>query len=45
MATVELRNLSKRFRNVVAVRDCNLTIQDKEFVSLLGPSGVARQRL
>jgi multiple sugar transport system ATP-binding protein len=42
MATVELRNLSKRFRNVVAVRDVNLTIQDKEFVSLLGPSGCGK---
>lgn len=42
MATVELRNLSKRFRNVVAVRDLNLTIQDKEFISLLGPSGCGK---
>ncbi len=42
MATVELRNLSKRFRNVVAVRDLSLTIQDKEFVSLLGPSGCGK---
>ena len=42
MATVELRNLNKRFRNVVAVRDLNLTIHDKEFVSLLGPSGCGK---
>ncbi len=42
MATVELRNLSKRFRNVLAVRDVNLTIQDEEFVSLLGPSGCGK---
>jgi ABC-type sugar transport system ATPase subunit len=42
MATVELINLSKRFRNVLAVHDVNLTIQDKEFVSLLGPSGCGK---
>jgi ABC-type sugar transport system ATPase subunit len=42
MATVELRNLSKRFRNVVAVRDLNLTIEDEEFLSLLGPSGCGK---
>ncbi|RPJ02689.1 MAG: ABC transporter ATP-binding protein, partial [Chloroflexi bacterium] len=42
MATVELRNLSKHFRNVVAVRDVSLVIQDKEFVSLLGPSGCGK---
>ena len=42
MATVDLRDLNKRFRNVVAVRDLNLTIRDKEFVSLLGPSGCGK---
>ena len=42
MATVELRNLNKHFRNVHAVRDLNLTIQDKEFMSLLGPSGCGK---
>ena len=42
MATVELRNLSKRFHNVVAVRDLSLTIRDQEFVSLLGPSGCGK---
>jgi multiple sugar transport system ATP-binding protein len=42
MATVELRNLSKRFRNVQAVCDLSLTIQDKEFLTLLGPSGCGK---
>jgi multiple sugar transport system ATP-binding protein len=42
MATVELRNLSKRFRNVQAVCDLNLTIRDKEFLTLLGPSGCGK---
>jgi multiple sugar transport system ATP-binding protein len=42
MATVELRNLNKRFRNVLAVHDLNLTIHDKEFLSLLGPSGCGK---
>lgn len=42
MATVELQNLTKRFRNVVAVRDVTLKIEDREFVSLLGPSGCGK---
>lgn len=42
MATVELHNLSKQFRNVLAVRNVDLTIHDHEFVSLLGPSGCGK---
>lgn len=42
MATIELRNLSKYFRSVTAVDDLSLSIQDKEFVTLLGPSGCGK---
>ncbi len=42
MAQVTLENVSKKFDQVVAVRDVNLTIQDKEFVVLVGPSGCGK---
>ena len=37
MAQVTLENVSKKFDEVVAVREVNLIIQDKEFVVLVGP--------
>jgi len=42
MAEVVLRNLSKSFRDVVAVDDLTLDIQDKEFLVLVGPSGCGK---
>jgi multiple sugar transport system ATP-binding protein len=42
MAQVVLKELSKKFDEVVAVRDVNLTIQDREFVVLVGPSGCGK---
>jgi multiple sugar transport system ATP-binding protein len=42
MAQVMLKELTKRFDEVVAVRDVNLTIQDKEFIVLVGPSGCGK---
>ena len=39
---VELRGVSKRFGDVVAVRDVTLQILDGEFFSLLGPSGCGK---
>jgi len=42
MAQVLLRNLSKHFRNVVAVDDLTLEVQDKEFLVLVGPSGCGK---
>ena len=42
MAQVILRNLSKKYDEVQAVRDVNLTIRDKEFVVLVGPSGCGK---
>ena len=42
MADVTLRNVSKRFGNVEAVRDLSFSVNDGEFVVLLGPSGAGK---
>jgi multiple sugar transport system ATP-binding protein len=42
MAGVRLENLTKRFREVVAVSDLSLEIRDKEFLVLVGPSGCGK---
>lgn len=39
---VELKNVTKVFDTVVAVRDCSLTIHEGEFLSILGPSGCGK---
>ncbi|MEY3469853.1 MAG: hypothetical protein RLZZ575_313 [Actinomycetota bacterium] len=36
---VSLRNVSKKFGDVIAVDNVNLDVYDKEFLTLLGPSG------
>jgi multiple sugar transport system ATP-binding protein len=42
MAEVVLKNLTKTFKNVVAVNNMNLRIADKEFLVLVGPSGCGK---
>lgn len=42
MANVTLKNVYKRFGDVVAVRDQSLEIRDKEFLVLVGPSGCGK---
>ena len=42
MAHIKLENVVKRYGDVVAVKDFNLEIQDKEFVVFLGPSGCGK---
>ncbi|SMB97372.1 carbohydrate ABC transporter ATP-binding protein, CUT1 family [Thermanaeromonas toyohensis ToBE] len=42
MASVILRNVWKKFGQVIAVRDFNLEIKDGEFIVLVGPSGCGK---
>ena len=42
MAEVALRNVTKRFDPVVAVKDLSLEISDGEYVVLLGPTGAGK---
>jgi multiple sugar transport system ATP-binding protein len=42
MAELRFEHVSKRFGSVVALKDFNLTIEDKEFVTLVGPSGCGK---
>jgi multiple sugar transport system ATP-binding protein len=42
MAEVRLEKVFKKYDEVVAVSDFNLTIADKEFVVLVGPSGCGK---
>ena len=42
MAVVEIANVSKRYGDVQAVQDFNLTTRDGEFVVLVGPSGCGK---
>lgn len=42
VAIVELSKVSKRYGDVVALRDFNLTTRDGEFVVLVGPSGCGK---
>ncbi|MFO0826855.1 MAG: ATP-binding cassette domain-containing protein [Phycisphaerales bacterium] len=45
MATIELKDISKRFGEVEAVRGVSLSIADGEFVVLVGPSGCGKSTL
>src|SRR6202007_3451087 len=42
MAKVLLKDLSKKYDQVHAVKNVNLEIRDKEFVVLVGPSGCGK---
>jgi len=39
MASVQLRNVTKAWGDVVVSKDINLDIQEGEFVVFVGPSG------
>ena len=45
MATVEIRNLFKRFGKAEVLRDVSLDIEDGEFIVLIGPSGCGKSTL
>ena len=42
MAQIKLKNVSKRWGDLLIVNDFNLEIADKEFLVLLGPSGCGK---
>ena len=42
MAQVALKDLNKKYDEVHAVKDVNLTIRDKEFMVFVGPSGCGK---
>jgi multiple sugar transport system ATP-binding protein len=42
LARVLLKNVTKRFGNVIAVNSLNLEVKDREFLVLLGPSGCGK---
>ncbi len=42
MAKVTLNNITKKFDDVVAVKDADLEVVDKEFLVLVGPSGCGK---
>ena len=45
MASLSLRHVYKKYPgNVVAVKDFNLEIEDKEFIIFVGPSGCGRSK-
>jgi multiple sugar transport system ATP-binding protein len=42
LAQVTIENLTKKFKNVTAVRNLSIDIQDREFFVLLGPTGAGK---
>ena len=42
MAKVTLKNVTKKFKDVIAVDDISIEIEDKEFAVLVGPSGCGK---
>ncbi len=45
MPLLELRNLTRRFGELVAIDDVSLSIESGEFFTLLGPSGCSKTTL
>src|SRR5687768_2023297 len=42
---IEIKNVTKSFKSLVAVNDLSLTIHESEFVALLGPNGAGKTTL
>ena len=45
MARISLRQVEKRYDDTLVLRDCNLEIDDHEFIVLVGPSGSGKTTL
>jgi len=43
MATLKLENIFKSFGETEVLKDINLSIDDKEFVVFVGPSGCGKR--
>jgi len=42
MAKVLIKNVTKKYEGILAIKDMNLDIKDKEFMVLVGPSGCGK---
>lgn len=42
MKKIEVKHMTKKYGNVVAVNDVSLTVEEREILSLLGPSGCGK---
>ncbi|MBV8849861.1 MAG: ATP-binding cassette domain-containing protein, partial [Methylobacteriaceae bacterium] len=42
MSTITFENVGRSFDSVVALREINLQVRDKEFVAIVGPSGCGK---
>ena len=40
--TIEIKNLNKKYNNILAVKDINFTIEKGSIVGLLGPNGCGK---
>jgi len=45
MPSVELKGVSKRFREVLAVDDLDVSVEDEEYLCVLGPTGSGKSTL
>ncbi|HHZ66822.1 MAG TPA: ABC transporter ATP-binding protein, partial [Alphaproteobacteria bacterium] len=45
MASLEIRNLVKRFGEIEVLKDISIGIDDGEFLVLVGPSGCGKSTL
>lgn len=45
MAEIRFQGIEKRFKDVIVVKNLNLTIEDKEFFTFVGPSGCGKSTI